>query len=526
MSPFRRINNYFLSKYTKEEFIEYKKAQFLMIFALMNIIGVAILIIYSFSMDAAMGSKIRVPSFILQVMCIAVLIFVKLRKVGIAANILAFGACFTACAGFLNREPHLAGVTMGYFMFLDLVYTALFCSTVVSSLVLCIILATHIGFFILIAQPVAEGITVDIINAMVVEGPLVIIMVFICTMSASSFLKKAFAMSKEESIKNQMNYEFIKNIMATVEETADDLGTSINTTSEVINQFSDNSQSQAASVEELSATMEEISAGTTNVSEITSDQNESLKELVSYIETLSMSVDIMENYSNDIANAFSSFMKLTSDSEEASSLLEVTNRKINQNSEEILSVVTIMEDFFEHINLLSLNAAIEAARAGEYGLGFAVVAQEIGKLSESTSMDLKRISEMIDKNKRDVEEGSVNTSKILSFIRELINNFNVIKQMATDALQEVSDQKKIKDSMNKQTKEVIEKSENIAFLMRDQRDSIEDIVTSIENTNRIVQNNAENTDILRDQSGELMRMAENLKNQFNKDDNQGESEKL
>ena len=48
----------------------------------------------------------------------------------------------------------------------------------------------------------------------------------------------------------------------------------------------------------------------------------------------------------------------------------------------------IKDEFFDKINLLSLNAAIEAARAGEHGRGFAVVADEVRKLAERTQKSL------------------------------------------------------------------------------------------------------------------------------------------
>jgi len=96
-------------------------------------------------------------------------------------------------------------------------------------------------------------------------------------------------------------------------------------------------------------------------------------------------------------------------------------KRLGESSQEIGSVVELINDISEQTNILALNAAVQAASAGEAGRGFAVVADEVQRLAERTSGATRRIESLVQAIQADTNEAvssmEQTTSEVVSGAR-------------------------------------------------------------------------------------------------------------
>ena len=251
--------------------------------------------------------------------------------------------------------------------------------------------------------------------------------------------------------------------------------------------FSQNAQSQAASIEEITSTVEEVTASGESIYTIAQKQAELSEKVKNDMESLH---GIVSSEGEKMKDALSIRDKLNetvrTSRAEIQTVLDVMARATAK-FKDMRDTVTIIEEISDKVNLLSLNAAIEAARAGEHGRGFAVVADEIGKLGDNTTTNLKSINDMFTRSDEELRNGY---QRLAMFVRSMNTMIEHIDEFGTriDVVVELTE----KDlALNKVAREslggVAEEAAHILNATSEQKAALEEIAKSISVINNATQ---------------------------------------
>jgi methyl-accepting chemotaxis protein len=131
---------------------------------------------------------------------------------------------------------------------------------------------------------------------------------------------------------------------------------------------------------------------------------------------------------------------------------------LQQESEQIGSVLDVIKSVSQQTNLLALNAAIEAARAGSAGEGFAVVADEVRSLAQRTQESAEEIEGLIQR----LHNGTRQVASRLDSSRNLTDNSVSLTRDAGDALAEIARTVSIIQEMNPQIAAAAEEQSAVA----------------------------------------------------------------
>jgi methyl-accepting chemotaxis protein len=108
--------------------------------------------------------------------------------------------------------------------------------------------------------------------------------------------------------------------------------------------------------------------------------------------------------------------------------VSVSMEKLQSSSSQIGSVVKLIREIAEKINLLSLNAAIEAARAGEHGRGFAVVADEVRSLAEKTHQATQEIDASVGGIGQETRQAVTSIQELLQDVQQNVTQIEQVGQ--------------------------------------------------------------------------------------------------
>ncbi|TFF27770.1 PAS domain-containing protein [Jiella endophytica] len=185
-----------------------------------------------------------------------------------------------------------------------------------------------------------------------------------------------------------------------VGESAATIGTAVDEMRTASDELAERTESQAASVEETAAAVAELAG----------------------------------NVQSSAANAEEAALVVTKAKVGAERSGEIVRKAIasmsaiEQSSQQITSIIAVIDEIAFQTNLLALNAGVEAARAGEAGKGFAVVAQEVRELAQRSATAAKEIKTLITASSEQVQGGVALVGETGEALAEIVGEVQVIDE--------------------------------------------------------------------------------------------------
>ena len=232
------------------------------------------------------------------------------------------------------------------------------------------------------------------------------------------------------------------------------LENSASTMTNSMNNLAEKANEQAASLEETAAALEEITS-------ITRNNTQNATKMATLGQVVKKSVQTGEELASKTASSMD---------------------EINEKVKAINSAITVIDQIAFQTNILSLNAAVEAATAGEAGKGFAVVAQEVRNLANRSAEAAKEIKNLVEEANIKTNDGKLISSDMIEGYKEL----------------------------NKNISETIHIIEDVSAASKEQMLGIEQINQTVNMLDRVTQENAFESNQIKDISQSVSTLAYEL----------------
>ncbi len=278
---------------------------------------------------------------------------------------------------------------------------------------------------------------------------------------------------------NQIGNSRLKNLDIEKKQTSELLGTVLKV-AEAIGHITQVLMEETGKLEESVSntkdSMEDLAAGANRTAESIQTQQEKTAEIQDHILTLEKvtaqivkHVDTSEQIVGDSQKTMDQLMEQVGYSEKSSNRVAAQVEELKTYTDQMQSIMTLINNVASQTSLLALNASIEAARAGEAGRGFSVVATEISGLANQTSSATGDINVLIESIGNSLEEVVNAVNEMLEsnqvqtgYVNDTAQEFTQIHDAIRRIFGESNRLSEIVDTVSKANQMIVESIENVS----------------------------------------------------------------
>ena len=242
-----------------------------------------------------------------------------------------------------------------------------------------------------------------------------------------------------------------------------------------------------ASADNVARASAEIAQGNNDLSARTEQQASSLEETAASVEELTGTVKENADHARQANQLAASASSVAQKSGEVVGKVIETMTSINDSSNKIVDIISVIDGIAFQTNILALNAAVEAARAGEQGRGFAVVATEVRNLAQRSAAAAKEIKLLIDDSvgkvaagSKLVDEAGATMEQVVDSVRRvtaIMADISVATTEQSDGIAQVNQALAQMDGVTQQNAALVEEAAAAAESLQDQASHLADVVS-------------------------------------------------
>ena len=263
--------------------------------------------------------------------------------------------------------------------------------------------------------------------------------------------------------------EMLGDVNVGLQKKIEENGTSIEAIIGDLSEIDSQVQNQASSVTETASAVEEISQNIESLERMIETQSSGVVEASAAVEEMIGNISSVNNSVGHMAQSFDDLARNAEEGINRQNDVDERIKKIEEQSKALQDANKTISEIAEQTNLLAMNAAIEAAHAGEAGKGFSVVADEIRKLSETSSAQSKTIREELNNIESSINdvvnaskassESFVAVNKSITSTQQLVLQIKAAMEEQQEGSKQIGDALKL---MNDNTSEVRSASHEMA----------------------------------------------------------------